>query len=262
MLNITFQNSLVNSLFTLLKAAQGSTIMACEFSGKVAAAKRAINEHVKDGQIIGIGSGSTIVYGVKELARLVNEDKLKIKCIPTSYQSQQLILQNNLPLTSLEQHPIVDISFDGADEIDPNLTCLKGGGGCLTQEKIVSFFANTSVIMADSSKFSEKIGMNWSQGLPIEVLPLAYKPIQKFIETTYGGIAVLRMAMKKAGPLVTDNGNFILDWEFPLEVDLISKTNLLLQIPGVLGHGLFVGMVDFVYLGDQDGSVKPLYKQL
>eukprot|EP00800_Vazella_pourtalesii_P023857 TRINITY_DN989_c1_g4_i1.p1 TRINITY_DN989_c1_g4~~TRINITY_DN989_c1_g4_i1.p1 ORF type:complete len:262 (-),score=15.65 TRINITY_DN989_c1_g4_i1:115-900(-) len=261
MLNIAIRNSFLSRLFTLLQTTQGCNNMACEFSGKEAAAKRAIIEHVKDGQIVGIGSGSTIVFGVLELARLVTQEKLNVKCIPTSFQSQQLILQNNLPLTSLEQHPVVDVTFDGADEIDPNLSCIKGGGGCLTQEKIVSFFATTSVIMADSSKLSERLGTNWKKGLPIEVLPLAYKPIQTFLESTYGGIAVLRMAVKKVGPLVTDNGNFILDWEFPLDVDLTSAADRLLRIPGVLEHGLFVGMVDFVYLGNQDGSVKLINKQ-
>ena len=261
MLNIAIRNSLVSRLFTL-QTTRISNIMACGFSGKIAAAKRAINKHVEDGQIVGVGSGSTIVFGVEELARRVKEEKLNIKCIPTSFQSQQLIIQNDLPLTSLEQHPIIDIAFDGADEIDPNLSCIKGGGGCLTQEKIVSFFASTSVIVADSGKLSEKLGMNWRNGLPIEILPLAYKPIQKLIETTYGGTAVLRTALKKAGPLVTDNGNFILDWAFPLEVDLTSTANNLLRIPGVLEHGLFMGMIDFVYLGNKDGSVKLLSKQI
>ena len=230
--------------------------MANMQSGKEAAATRAINDNVKDGQVIGVGSGSTIVFGVQQLAKRVREENLKIKCIPTSFQAQQLIISNNLFLTTLEQCPVIDIAFDGADEIDPKFTCIKGGGGCLTQEKIVAHFAKSFVVMADVSKRSEKLGLKWTQGLPIEVVPLAYKPVQNSIEGKYSGKAKLRMAERKAGPLVTDNGNFILDWEFPSEVDLTAAAEWILHLPGVLEHGLFVGMVNSVYIGNPDGSVE------
>ncbi|KAI6648850.1 Ribose-5-phosphate isomerase [Oopsacas minuta] len=235
--------------------------MAAQNLGKQAAAIRAITDYVKNGQVIGIGSGSTIVYGVQELAKRVKSENLSVKCIPTSFQAQQLIIEHALPLTTLEQCPVIDVAFDGADEIDKNLTCIKGGGGCLTQEKIVAYFSRAFVVMADSSKRSDKLGTTWMKGLPIEVLPLAYKPIQQTIEKKYGGNAVLRIAQKKAGPLVTDSGNFILDWEFPLEVDLTAVANGVINIPGVLEHGLFVGMTECLYLGHQDGSVDIINKQ-
>ena len=232
--------------------------MASQNSGKQAAAIRAINDFVKDGHVVGIGSGSTIVFGVEQLALRVREENLKVKCIPTSFQAQQLIIEHHLPLTSLEQYPVIDVALDGADEIDSQLTCIKGGGGCLTQEKIIAHFAKSFIVIADTSKRSVKLGTNWTKGLPIEVVPLAYKPVQLSIEKKYGGVAKLRMAEKKAGPLVTDGGNFILDWEFTTEVELTTAADWILHIPGVLEHGLFVGMVQCVYLGSQEGNVEVL----
>ena len=233
--------------------------MASQHPGKQAAAIRAINDFVKDGHVLGIGSGSTIVFGVEQLALRVRKENLKVKCIPTSFQAQQLIIENSLPLTSLEQCPVIDVAFDGADEVDPQLACIKGGGGCLTQEKIVAHFAKSFVVIADISKRSDKLGTKWTKGLPIEVVPLAYRPVQLAIENKYGGVAKLRMAEKKAGPLVTDNGNFILDWQFSAGVELITAAEWILHIPGVLEHGLFVDMALCVYLGNQEGNVE-IYK--
>lgn len=238
--------------------------------GKKAAAERAIEDHVKSGDLVGIGSGSTIVYGVKRLADLVKNGALKdIKCVPTSFQAKQLILENNLTLTSLESDPRLNIAIDGADEADNDLTLIKGGGGCLAQEKVVAENADLFVVIADDRKKSTQLGTSWKY-VPIEVLDLAYKPVQKNIEAQLGGQAVLRMAKAKAGPVVTDNGNLLLDWTFDLrelrqrlsvtpDQDLWKAVNAtLLGMAGVVDTGLFVNMAKVAYFGNAEGNVIPV----
>lgn len=199
-----------------------------------------MDEYVTDGAIVGVGSGSTVVYAAERLGELVREQKLNIKCIPTSFQSKQvhsatscscimtlltvtatngqLIAENKLTLTSLDEHPVIDVTIDGADEVDLQLNCIKGGGGCQLQEKIVAFAAKRFVIIADYRKESIKLGEQWTQGVPIEVVPMAYVPLTNTLKG-FGGSPVLRMAKSKAGPVVTDNGNFVLDVHVRLSAD-------------------------------------------
>lgn len=169
-----------------------------------------MDEYVRDSFVVGVGSGSTVVYAAERLGELVREQKLRIKCIPTSFQSRQLIAQNALALTSLDEHPEIDVTIDGADEVDLQLNCIKGGGGCQLQEKIVAFAAKKFVVIADYRKESSALGEQWTQGVPVEVVPMAYVPLSRSLRAL-GGEPVLRMAQRKAGPVVTDNGNFVLD---------------------------------------------------
>lgn len=122
----------------------------------------------------------------------------------------QLIAQHKLPLTSLDENPVIDVTIDGADEVDLQLNCIKGGGACQLQEKIVAHAAKKFVVIADYRKESAVLGEQWVQGVPVEVVPMAYVPLMKAL-TEMGGAPVLRMAKQKAGPVVTDNGNFVLD---------------------------------------------------
>merc|ERR1712061_357698 len=126
-----------------------------------------------------------------------------------------------LNLTDLNRTPDLDIGFDGADEVDKNLVLIKGGGGCLTQEKIVASCCHKFVIIGDYRKNSDFLSQQWKKGIPIEIIPMAMRPVTKNLELTFGGKAILRMAKAKAGPLVTDNGNFILDWVDFTSVDLL-----------------------------------------
>lgn len=218
--------------------------------GKKIAAEKAIEDNVKSNMILGIGSGSTIVYAVKKIAEL----KFNVKCIPTSFQSHQLILENKLEITTLDEYPEIDLDIDGADEIDKDLNLIKGGGGCLVQEKIIASNSKKFVIIADYRKQSTKLGENWRKGIPIEVIPMAYIPLMKKMEK-FGGNPQLRMAKAKTGPLVTDNGNFIIDVDFGI-VD--NPTNLdikLRAIPGVVETGLFLGMASKAYIGLKDGNI-------
>lgn len=227
--------------------------------GKKNAAIKAVEENVKKNMIIGIGSGSTIVYAVQIIAEMNRKEDLNVKCIPSSYQSYQLIINNGLELASLDQYPEIDLVIDGADEIDKNLNLIKGGGGCLVQEKILASNSKNLVIIADFRKNSEKLGMNWKKGVPIEVIPMAYVPLMKKLEKM-GGKPILRMAQSKSGPLITDNGNFIIDVDFGIIDNPVVLNNKILPIPGVVDTGFFINMASKAYIGQKDGKVLILQK--
>ena len=225
--------------------------------GKKNAANKAVEENVKEGMVLGIGSGSTVVYAVKKIAEINKTKNLNLKCIPSSFQSRQLIVENGLTLVSLDQYPIIDLDIDGADEIDDSLNLIKGGGGCLVQEKILASAAKKLVIIADYTKKSEILGENWHNGVPIEIIPSALVPILMKLEK-FEGKPVLRMAKAKAGPVVSDNGNFIVDVDFG-QIKNPSDLNLkILQIPGVVDSGLFLAMAKTAYIGQKDGTVKKI----
>lgn len=221
------------------------------------AAHRAVDLHVNCGNLVGIGSGSTVVFAVERLAERVQKENLQVKCVPTSFQARQLLIKHKLPITDLDINPELDVCIDGADEVDSNLNLIKGGGGCLLQEKIVASCSKTLIIIADFSKNSQKLGDQYKKGIPIEVSTMAYVPIRKRIQKLYGGTLELRMAVVKAGPIVTDNGNFILDWkEYDQNVNWNKINTELLSIPGVVETGLFINMASKAYFGMADGSVK------
>ncbi|KAL6105904.1 rpia [Pungitius sinensis] len=223
---------------------------------KKLAAYAAVDNHVQNNQVVGVGSGSTIVYAVDRLAERVRQEKLNIVCVPTSFQARQLILQHGLTLSDLDRHPELDVAIDGADEVDADLTLIKGGGGCLTQEKIVAGCAKHFVVIADYRKDSEALGQQWRKGVPIEVIPMAHVPVSRTIAKRFGGEANLRMAVSKAGPVVTDNSNFILDWKFERADNWKEVNTAIKMIPGVVETGLFVGMAERAYFGMEDGSVQ------
>ncbi|MFX1558723.1 MAG: ribose 5-phosphate isomerase A [Promethearchaeota archaeon] len=222
--------------------------------GKKNAAEKAVKENVKKNMILGIGSGSTVVYAVKNIAEMNRKNDLNLKCIPSSFQSYQLIIENELVLGTLDQYPEIDLDIDGADEIDKNLNIIKGGGGCLVQEKILAYNSKKVIIIVDFRKNSEKLGENWNKGVPIEVIPMAYSPIMKKLEKL-GGKPILRMAQSKMGPLITDNGNFIIDVDFGTIENPKTLDEKILTIPGVVDTGFFIGLTSKAYIGQKDGSV-------
>jgi len=248
-----------------IKSAQNFIIKVRNYStlkmtgGKKAAACEAVMKFIQNNQNIGIGSGSTIVFAVQKIAERVKNESLNLTCVPTSFQAKQLIVEYGLNLSDLERTPELDVAIDGADEVDKNLTCIKGGGGCLTQEKIVASCAKKFIVIADSSKDSIVLGEKWKKGVPVEVIPMAYNPILSKLKS-FGLRPHLRMAMSKAGPLVTDNGNFIIDFEFD-NINNWEDLNLkILTIPGVVETGLFINMADCVIFGNVDGTTKVLNK--
>jgi ribose 5-phosphate isomerase A len=228
--------------------------------GKRAAANKAVEENVKKGMILGIGSGSTVVYAIEKIAELNKANSLNLKCIPTSFQSYQLIVENGLTLVSLDQYPELDLDIDGADEIDKDLNLIKGGGGCLVQEKIIASNSKKLVIIADYRKNSDSLGEQWKKGVPIEVIPMSYIPLMKKLKK-WGGSPKLRMAQAKAGPLVTDNGNFIIDVDFGIISNPKDLNMKILQLPGVVDTGLFIEMTSKAYIGTEKGDVIILEKK-
>jgi len=229
---------------------------------KQKAAYAAVDNHVSKNQVVGVGSGSTIVYAVDRLKQRNAEEDLNLRCVPTSFQARQLILDAGLNLSDLERELEVDVTIDGCDESDDKLTLIKGGGGCLTQEKIVATYSKEFVVIADYRKNSSNLGEQWKY-VPIEVVPFAWKQVKARIEMELGGEAKLRMAKAKAGPVVTDNSNFLLDWHWGEENrDWETVNTSLVLIPGVLETGLFVNMARKAYFGNADGSVVEKVKPL
>lgn len=222
--------------------------------GKKEAAIKAVDENLKENMVLGIGSGSTVVYAVERIAELNKEKDLNLKCIPTSFQAYQLIIAHGLRLVSLDQYPEIDLDIDGADDIDKDLNLIKGGGGCLVQEKIVASNSKRFIVIADFRKNSQKLGEGYKKGVPIEVISQAYVPIMKKLEKL-GGEPVLRMAVSKAGPLVSDNGNFIIDADFGIIDNPSELHNKIIVIPGVVDTGLFINMAEKAYIGLEDGTV-------
>ena len=220
------------------------------------AARRAVDENVKDGMRLGVGSGSTIVYAIQRLAELAaGDEKIRLTCVPTSFQSRNLIVDCGLTLSDLNACPELDLAIDGADEVDPQLNCIKGGGACQTQEKLVAAAAARFVVIADGRKQAPGgLGSTWKKGVPIEVLPLAYVPVMRSLERM-GGKPVLRMGKEKAGPVVTDNSGFVVDCDFGVIADPSSLHSAIKALPGVVESGIFAGMAERAYFGQEDGSV-------
>ncbi|KAM9981706.1 hypothetical protein ACTFIY_004004 [Dictyostelium cf. discoideum] len=222
---------------------------------KKVAAYKAVDDFVKDGCKIGIGSGSTIKYAVDRIKELGLKNVI---CVPTSFQSTQLIVEAGLELSDLSRTPELDITIDGADEVDKDFNLIKGGGGCQLQEKIVAYSSKKLVIVADHTKESTELGENWKKGIPIEVVPMAYVPVMKKLESSSFSLTPkLRMAVNKAGPVVTDNGNFIIDAQFSKPLSNIPQLAIdIKMIPGVVETGLFVNMTKIAYFGQIDGTCK------
>jgi ribose 5-phosphate isomerase A len=220
-------------------------------NAKINAARSAINLIPRKGAL-GLGSGSTVAIFAKELGRQIKEDKTDIRVVPSSYQAYQLAIENNIPLTNLDLNPSLLLTVDGADEVDKSLNLTKGGGGALFQEKVVAYASERLVIIVDESKLVERLGTKFS--IPVEILPFSLGVVRRKI-SGMGIDPVIRQAASKMGPVVTDNGNFILDLKFPEPISNPRKVAVdLKMIPGVVETGLFVGMADEVHVGTKDGS--------
>ncbi|KAI9318111.1 ribose 5-phosphate isomerase A-domain-containing protein [Dichotomocladium elegans] len=231
-------------------------------NGKKLAAYKAVDDYIRPThKVVGIGSGSTVVYAVE---RILQRPELKdIVYVPTSFQSKSLIIEGGLTLGSPEQFPEIDVTIDGADEVDEQLNAIKGGGACQFQEKVVAEAAKKFVIIADYRKKSKQLGTQWTKGVPVEVVPMAYKSVMHAIEHKLSWKpekVSLRMAVNKAGPVVTDNGNFCVDAHFGAIQDPAALLKELKLLTGVYEVGLFCNMAEIAYFGEEDGSVSTLNK--
>ena len=205
-------------------------------------------EHIEDGMIVGLGTGSTVEYTLRKLGQLVR-DGLKIQGIPTSIHTQRIAKEEGIPLTTLDENPEIDVTIDGADEVDSNLNLIKGGGGALTREKIIAFNSKKVIIVVDDSKVVKCLGIDFP--LPVEVTKFGWQATKKTLEK-FDCTVELRNIMEDE-PFITDNGNYILDCEF-IKIDNPEELHVNLNnIPGVVENGLFIGLVDEVIVGGKQG---------
>jgi ribose 5-phosphate isomerase A len=209
----------------------------------------AATEQIQSGMVVGLGSGSTAALMIKALgAKLQSGELTDIVGVTTSFQGEVLAAELGIPLKSLNAVEHIDLAIDGADEVDPSFQLIKGGGACHVQEKLVAARADRFVVVVDSTKLVERLNLGFL--LPVEVLPGAWRQVQRQLRAM-GGDALLRMAVKKAGPVVTDQGNLVLDVSFDGGIaDPVSLEKEINNVPGVLENGLFVNLTDQVLVGE------------
>ena len=210
--------------------------------GKAAAAK------VESNSIVGLGTGSTTAFAIQYIGeRLASGELTNIVGVPTSFQAEVLAKKYGIPLTTLDASDHIDVAIDGADEVDPQKNMIKGGGAAHTREKVVDSLADKFIVVVDGGKLVDKLGSTFL--LPVEVIPMAVTPVMRKLEKM-GGKPELRMGVKKAGPVVTDQGNLVIDVKYstienPQELEVQIN-----NIPGVLENGLFVNVADVILVGE------------
>ncbi len=204
-------------------------------------------EYVKDGMVVGLGTGSTVYYTIVKLGEMV-KDGLEIMGIPTSLETERIAKEVGITLTTLEEHPVIDLTIDGADEIDPNMNLIKGGGGALLREKIVAFASKREIIVADERKLVNSLGERFY--LPVEVIPFSEAVVTRRLKEM--GLNP-ETRVKEGNRFITDNGNIIIDCHTgPIEnpVELEKELNMM---PGVVENGLFIGLADMAIVATQNG---------
>jgi ribose 5-phosphate isomerase A len=223
----------------------------------------AATEQIQSGMVVGLGSGSTAALMIQALgAKLKSGELSNVVGVTTSFQGEVLAAERGIPLKSLNAIERIDLAIDGADEVDPAFQLIKGGGACHVQEKLVAVRAERFVVVVDSTKLVDTLNLSFL--LPVEVLPGAWRQVQAQL-AAMGGDAQLRMALKKAGPVVTDQGNLVLDVKFAAGIsDPAELEAAINNLPGVLENGLFVNITDQVLVGeivDGEPRVRDLVKR-
>jgi ribose 5-phosphate isomerase A len=204
-------------------------------------------KYVKNGMLVGLGTGSTANYFIDELARLHNEAGLNITTVASSTTSAQRAQSLKLPIVALEHISHIDLYVDGADEITPEKTLLKGRGSDLVKEKLLAKAAKQFITVADSSKLVSYIGQNFV--IPIEVIPFAWQLAKKNLQDQ-GGVGDLRPNAAKDGFWITSHGSYVLDMKFDKNIDAATLNALINNTPGVVEHGIFLGLTDLVLIAD------------
>lgn len=220
---------------------------------KQAVAEAAVAQ-IRDGMVVGLGSGSTAALMIQGLgARLAAGQLHDIVGVTTSFQGEVLAAELGIPLRALNAIDRIDLAIDGADEVDPSFQLIKGGGACHVQEKLVADRAERFIVVVDSTKLVQCLNLDFL--LPVEVLPGAWVQVQSRLKSMCG-VAELRMASRKAGPVVTDQGNLVLDVRFEAGIsDPIALERDINNLPGVLENGLFVNLADEVLVGEINDGV-------
>ena len=215
--------------------------------GKAAAAR------VQSNSVLGLGTGSTTAFAIEYIGeRLAKGEITNIVGVPTSFQAEVLAKKYGIPLTTLDAVDHIDLAIDGADEVDPQKNLIKGGGAAHTREKVVDSLADIFIVVVDGNKIVDKLGSTFL--LPVEVIPMALAPVMRHL-AKLGGKPEIRMGIKKAGPVITDQGNLIIDVKFDSLDNPGEWEKTINNIPGVLDNGLFVGVADIILVGEiKDGE--------
>ena len=218
---------------------------------KQQAANRAV-EAVESGMVVGLGHGSTAIWALRGIAERLRDRRLeKILGVPCSKQVESDAKALSIPLTTLEAHPVVDLTIDGADEVSPNLDLIKGGGGALLREKVVAQVSRRQTIIVDESKFVPALGTNWA--VPVEVLPFGLRTVADYVESLGAKVAVRKASPHGAALFQTDQGNLVLDCHFGAIADPATLARQLDERAAVIAHGLFVGLATDVVIAGAEG---------
>ena len=216
---------------------------------KKQAAERAV-EFVKSGMVVGLGHGSTAIFAVRHIAQLLQSDRLRdILGVACSLQVEDEARQLGIPLTTLDEHPVIDVTIDGADEVDPNLDLIKGGGGALLREKMVAQASHREIIVVDETKLSPALGTWWP--VPVEVVPFGWRSQVLFLESMGARVRVRQVSDGKR--FATDYGNLILDCNFGPLSETAHVAATLKGRAGIVEHGLFLGLATDVFVANARG---------
>lgn len=210
-------------------------------------------EWVESGMVVGLGTGSTAVYATRAIGQRLQDGRLHhILGIPTSEQTARQAQEAGIPLTTLDDHPIIDLTIDGADEIDPHLNLIKGLGGALLREKIVAAASRRMIVVSDARKVIAKLGT--LAPLPVEVIPFARRPVYDYLTSLGAQVTLRRDRELEQRPFLTDEGNIILDCTFPQGIDdPAALAQTIIAQPGVVEHGLFLNLATLAVIAAPDG---------
>jgi ribose 5-phosphate isomerase A len=204
---------------------------------------------VESGMVVGLGTGSTTQFALQRLGERIRSGELRdIVGIPSSLRTDEAARELGIPLTDFDTHPVIDLTIDGADEVDPDLNLIKGGGGALLREKVLAQATRRNVIIVDESKLAPRLGTKWA--LPVEVIPFARAAEERFLKSMGAGVS---LRMKDGKPVVTDQGNFLLDADFGSMTDPQAISERLNGRAGIVEHGLFLGLAHDVIVAGRDG---------
>lgn len=207
-------------------------------------------EFIQSGMVIGLGAGSTAILATRRIAHLLQTGELRdIHGVPCAHYIGEEAERLGIPLTTLEDHPVLDLTIDGADEVDPHLNLIKGGGGALTREKIVAQASRREIIVVDESKLVPALGTRWA--VPVEVLPFGYGSQRKFLESLGASIQMRKKA--DGSPFITDQGNWILDCNFGSIANPSELADRINSRAGIVEHGLFIQLATDVIVAGTDG---------
>jgi len=207
-------------------------------------------QFVESGMVVGLGTGSTAIFATRKIGQLIKAGDLhNIIAIPTSLRTQEEAQKLDIPLTSLDDHPIIDLTIDGADEVAPDFNVIKGGGGALLREKIVAQATKRQIIVVDESKLSNQLGTNWA--IPIEVIPFGWHSQAEYLKSL-GAEITLRMQDDNT-PYYTDQKNIILDCNFGKIANPSDLADQIIQRAGIVEHGLFINLTHDVIVAGDDG---------